>query len=121
MSLPLHTFSLPSFRHELKNAFCIRYICNYTTNVTLNDAVVANLYIFYHWALVKEYSKNIYIPDLSPYLVVLTDGTSAKFWYLKNNFYILFFIKPYKPYKYERLSLFIIYYLFFIILYTSIG
>jgi hypothetical protein len=42
--------------------FFVYYICNYATNVTLNDAVVAHLYpssvIFYHWALVKEYSKN---------------------------------------------------------------
>jgi hypothetical protein len=45
------------------------YICNYTTYVTLNDAVVAHLYpssvIFYHGAIVKEYSKNIYIPNLN--------------------------------------------------------
>jgi hypothetical protein len=30
------------FRHELK-MFFVYYICNYTTNVTLNDTVVAHL------------------------------------------------------------------------------
>jgi hypothetical protein len=30
------------FRHELKKKF-VYYICNYTTNVTLTDAVVANI------------------------------------------------------------------------------
>jgi hypothetical protein len=49
--------------------FYVYYVCNYTTYVTLNDTVVAHLQpssvIFYHWAIVKEYSKNIYIPDLN--------------------------------------------------------
>ena len=49
--------------------FVLYYICNYATYVTLNDAVVAHLLpssdMFDHWALVKEYSKNIYIPDLN--------------------------------------------------------
>jgi hypothetical protein len=38
LSLPSHTFSLPS-----QKMFFVYYICNYTTYVTLNDVVVAHL------------------------------------------------------------------------------
>jgi hypothetical protein len=56
------------FRHEFNNVF-VYYICNYATYLTLNNAVIAHQkpssVICDHWALVKEYSKNIYIPDLN--------------------------------------------------------
>ena len=56
MSLPSHTFSLPSqifLSVTNSKMLFVYYICNYATYVTLNDAEV------------KEYSKNIYIPDLN--------------------------------------------------------
>ena len=35
-----HKYSFPSRTQKM---FFVYYICNYTTNITLNDAVVANL------------------------------------------------------------------------------